>query len=163
MTTCVYDRRNKTIGVDSRNTDSAGAVYLTNKIERLPNGGFFLGSGHCLTISKVKYWAANDFADDERPEFGELFEEGAEEFSMSCLIISPDGEKVTLMDDEITPTVIEDDFVCIGSGSALAKGALAAGATVEQAVKIAIEYDGNSGGPYREHVIVPPAKRMKKR
>lgn len=155
MTTCIYDRRTKTLGADSRNTDSAGTVYELNKIEELPNGMFFLGSGHCYTISKVRYWAAMDFSEDERPEFNELFDEGAEDYSMTCIIISADGEKVIMMDDEITPMEIDDDFVCIGSGGGLAKGAMCAGATVEQALAIAKEHDGNTGGKLRTRVIVP--------
>lgn len=153
MTTCVFDVKTKTIAVDSRNTDSSGRVFLCDKIERLPGGRFFLGAGHLLTIAKVRGWALTNFAEEMRPDFEELFGERADDFSMSCLVISPDGTEVTLIDDEMTPQPVLDDYVTIGSGGSVALGALAAGATPEQAVEIAIRYDGNSGGPVKTYTI----------
>lgn len=149
MTAVAYDRRTKTIGADSRNTDSAGQVFTTDKIEKLPNGWYFLGSGHCLTINKVRDWACNKLSPKHVPDFDELFGERSDDFSMSCLIISPDGEKVILVDDEMAPMLLLDDLVAVGSGGPYARGALEAGATMEQAIAIAIRCDGNCGGPIR--------------
>lgn len=157
MTTILYDRPTKTIGVDSRNTDSAGQVFMCNKIEVLSTGWYFLGSGHCYTIEKARRWADTGLDPEEEPEFPELFDiDLKDDFGMSCLIISPDGETVTLIDDEMTPMVILDDVIGVGSGGAAARAARKAGASVERAVEIAIEDDGNSGGPVRTHVIVTP-------
>lgn len=158
MTTIAYHRPSKTIGVDSRNTDGSGVVFMCDKIEHLKNGYVFLGAGHCYPMSKVKYWASTGFSNDARPEFDELFSESREDYSMSCLIISPDGEEVTLMDDEITPTKVLDDIVTIGSGGPYARAALRAGASMEEAINIAIEYDGNSGGPVRTYTF-PSGKK----
>lgn len=153
MTTILYDRPTKTIAVDSRNTDSAGQVFMCNKIEFLESGWVFLGSGHCLTIDKVKQWARLHLHPDHRPDFDELFGERADDFGMSCLVISPDGTRVLLVDDEMAPTEVLDDIIAVGSGGPLARAARAAGATPEQAVEIAIRYDGNSGGPVRTHTF----------
>jgi hypothetical protein len=153
MTTIAYQRSTKTIGVDSKNTDSTGAVFLVNKIERLTDGRFFLGSGHLLTINQMYRWADVNFLEDRRPDFSELVGENADDYSSSCIIISKDGSIVSIIDDEMTPYVVEDDIITAGSGGSVARGALAAGATMEEAINIAIKYDSNSGGPVRTHVI----------
>lgn len=82
-----------------------------------------------------------------------LFGDKAEDYGMSCLVISADGETVTLIDNEMTPVVVEDEIVATGSGGIAAKAARLAGATVERAVEIAIMCDVNSGGPVRIHTI----------
>lgn len=131
---------------------------MCNKIEHLANGLIFLGAGHCYPMSKVKYWASKNFAEAHRPSFDELFAEDKDEYSMSCLIISADGERVILMDDEITPTEVLDEIVAVGSGGPYARAALRAGASMEEAINIAIEYDGNSGGPVRTYTF-PSGKK----
>ncbi len=147
MTVVAYDRKNGMIGADSRNTDSAGQVFTCNKIEELPNGWFFLGSGHCYTINKARVWAATGFDPEQQPNFDEFFGEMAEDFSMSCLVISPDGQKVLLIDEEMTPFEILDDLVAVGSGGAYARGALEAGASMKEAIQIAMRCDGSCGPP----------------
>jgi hypothetical protein len=128
-------------------------VFLVNKIERLTDGRFFLGSGHLLTINQMYRWADVNFLEDRRPDFSELVGENADDYSSSCIIISKDGSIVSIIDDEMTPYVVEDDIITAGSGGSVARGALAAGATMEEAINIAIKYDSNSGGPVRTHVI----------
>lgn len=126
---------------------------MCNKIEHLESGWIFLGSGHCLTIDKVKQWARAGLHPDHRPDFEELLGDRADDFAMSCLLISPTGEKVILVDDEMAPTEVLDDIIAVGSGGPLARAARAAGAEPEQAVEIAIRYDGNSGGPVRTYTF----------
>lgn len=153
MTTLIYDRSVKTIGVDSRNTDDSGQLFVTDKIELLTNGVYFLGSGHCYTICLAREWAQADFDPDKRPDFEVLFGEKAEDYGMSCLVISADGNEVTLIDNEMTPIVVKDEVVATGSGGIAAKAARLAGASIERAVEIAILCDVNSGGPVRTHTI----------
>lgn len=152
MTTLIYDRSVKTIGVDSKNTDASGQMFLCNKIDRLDNGDYFLGSGHLLTIGKAKRWANVGFSEDARPEFGELFTDN-DEFGMSCIIISKDGNKVTILDDEMEPWECLDTVIATGSGGVAARAARLAGASMERSVEIAIICDSNSGGPVVLHTI----------
>ncbi len=128
-------------------------MFTCNKIERLSDGRYFLGSGHCLTIGKARRWAEDHFSEGSRPEFGELFCENADNFGMSCLVISADGNTVTLIDDEMQPMIVTDEYLGVGSGGASARAALAAGASAQRAVEIAIQYDGNSGGPVQTLTI----------
>lgn len=154
MTTIAYDRRTKTIGADSRNTDGSDQIFSINKIERLSDGrGFFLGSGHCYSIALAKAWADTGFDPKKFPDWTFLLE-NKDEYGLSCLIISSDGNKVILFDDELTPMVVEDDIITTGSGGIAAKAALMAGATMEQAIEIAIHCDNNSGLPVRTYRII---------
>lgn len=154
MTTLLYDRPTRTIGVDSRNTDSAAQAFTCKKIEVMGNGNYFLGSGHLFTIAAAKRWAETGFDEEERPEFGVMFDsELREDYGFSCLIISADGEHTWLFDDELEPIEIFDEIIGLGSGGCPARAARMAGATVAQAVEIAILCDSNSGGPVVTHTI----------
>lgn len=65
---------------------------------------------------------------------------------LRAMIVRPNGE-VYLADDSVHFSgPIECDRYAIGSGSDYALGALAMGASAEQAVRIASEFDQNSGG-----------------
>lgn len=152
MTTCVYDRRSKTIVADTQNTDRTGGIYRTCKIERLKDGRYFLGSGNCFTIGITRRWAESGFCEAKRPEYGALFSD-PDEYSFSCLIISKDGSTVTIVDDEMEPMLINDEYYAIGSGGAYALGAMDAGATAQDAVAIAAARDNSTSGPYDVLVI----------
>lgn len=149
MTTLLVDRNAKSIAVDSKNTDDGGQVFLVNKIEYLKNGDYFLGSGHLLGISKAKRWADTGFNEKNRPEFGELFTDNADDYGFSCIIVSRDFRKITMFDSEMEHYEVLDDIVGTGSGGVAAKAARMAGASMYEAVKIAILCDSNSGGPVR--------------
>lgn len=163
MTTIAFSRRDGMIASDSRNTDSAGAVFSVAKIERLRDGRYFLGSGHLLTIGMARKWAEAKFSEAKRPDFGVLFCDDADNFSFSCLVISKDGQRAVLVDDEMQPQPVSDDLLAIGSGAAYAIGAMEAGLTPEDAVGIAIMHDGNSGGPVQVEYIgrTPEPKRAR--
>ena len=161
MTTIVFSRPHGKIVADSRNTDSAGAVFKVRKIERLDNGRYFLGAGHLYTIGLARDWAESDFSEDERPDFDVLYGDQGEDFAFSCLVISEDGRIAVLIDDEMQPQAVQDDFLAVGSGAAYAIGALEAGADPEEAVEIAISRDGNSGGPIQVEVIGPRLQAVK--
>jgi hypothetical protein len=147
MTTCLYDRREKIIVADTQNTDRVGAIYRTHKIERLKDGRYFLGSGHCHTIGLMRRWAEKKFAETARPECGVLLSD-VDEYAATCLVISEDGEEVWLVDDEMEPMVIDDYYIAIGSGASYAMGALDAGASACAAVAIAANRDPSTSAPY---------------
>lgn len=147
MTTIVYDRRTKTIVADTQNTDSSGAIFRTPKIEKLSNGGYFLGSGHCLPIGLARRWAETNFAETHRPDFTAVFDK-PDEFGFSCLVVSKDGNSVMLIDDETEPMVVLDAYMGVGSGCSYALGAMDAGATAQEAVAIASQRDCNTSGPF---------------
>lgn len=152
MTTIVYCLHTKTIAADSRNTDGAGAKWLVNKIEFLPDGSVFLGSGHLYTINQCKHWAKHGWKEEKRPDFT-FFLEDTDDRDFACLHISKDGSEVVLIDGEMCPQPVINNFMAIGSGAAYALGALEAGASAEEAVKIACNHDGASCLPVRTHTF----------
>jgi len=155
MTTIVVDLRSRVIATDSQNTDSVGTKYRCNKIERLSDGRYFLGSGHLLSIGKARRWAEHNFSERFRPEFGELFGETAAEFQFSCAVIDRQC-RVTLLDDEMEPQAITDDYFALGSGSGYALGAMDHGATAEEACRIACGRDIYTSAPIQVESMTFP-------
>ena len=152
MTTIAYHRATKTIAADTQNTDESGAKWRVKKIETLPDGSVFLGSGHLYTIAQCKHWAELEFDEHERPDFSYYLED-TEDRGFSCIWISADGEKVILIDGEMGPIEVIDDFVAIGSGAAYALGAMEAGADVVRAIEIACERDPSTSAPIHTHTF----------
>jgi len=149
MTAIVYDRRNKIIVADSQNTDRGGVMFRTNKIEKLKDGRYFMGAGNCYTIGITKRWADTGFDEDERPEYGAIFHD-PDEYTFSCIVVSKDGNTVILVDDEMQPMEVTDDYVAIGSGATYCLGALDAGADAYRAVEIACDRDGSVSRPIHQ-------------
>lgn len=159
MTTIAIDLKAMKIATDTQNTDSAGTAYRCRKVERLKNGSIFVGSGHLLSIGKAKRWAEKGFAEKDRPEWGELFGKYSDNFLFSCVVIAPDGA-VTLIDDEMEPQPVFDKHLALGTGGAFAVAAMDAGASVEDAVKIACKRDIYSSEPI-EVFSIPVFKSAK--
>jgi ATP-dependent protease HslVU (ClpYQ) peptidase subunit len=64
-------------------------------------------------------------------------------------IVFPNG-KLFVMNRAAVLVEFQSEFVAIGSGAAVALGAMAYGATAREAVRIAIEFDVYSGGEIQE-------------
>lgn len=161
MTTCVFSKPDKVVAADSQGTDSAGHKWRVNKIERITRGRTFLGSGHSRTIEQAKLWASKcdksgrPFSPKQEPDWG-YFLDDPEDRDFQVIVIDKDGERVWLLDSELTPMEVQGEFFAVGSGAAYALGALEAGASPAQAVAIAAKYDqftsfpisvGPLGGP----------------
>lgn len=73
---------------------------------------------------------------------------------LRAIIVRPGGEVFLSNDSLHLSGPIECDRYAIGSGSAYAFGAMHMGATAEQAVGAAIEFDIHSGGPVQ--ALLPP-------
>lgn len=159
MTTIIVDRVNQVIAADSQNTDCSDAIHRCNKIERLPNGDYFLGSGHNLTIALSKAWAATGFDPDEQPEWPEPIQN----YAFSSVILKPDGT-AWMLDDELAVFELLDKVIGIGSGSPYALGAMDAGASAEEAVMVACRRDLYTSEPVhleRMSFAKKPARRRR--
>lgn len=62
-----------------------------------------------------------------------------------ALVLRPD-RRVELWTANLVPNEVTEDYYAIGSGGAVAMGAMYCGATAEKAVEAAIKWDGNTGG-----------------
>ena len=159
MTTIAVDLRAMVIAADTQNTDRANVAYRCSKIERLSDGRYFLGSGHLLTIGKVRRWAEKNFSEEHRPDFEEMFGKRSDDFGFSCVVIGFDGRAV-LVDDEMEPQPLRDAYFAIGSGGAFAIGAMDAGASAEEAVRAACRRDLYTSEPIDvEKITFPKAKK----
>lgn len=150
MTTIVASRKHKAIAADSFNTDSNGMARLVNKIEKLKNGHYFLGSGHLRPLGLMKRWLDSNQDENLLPDLA-FVEEDPDEFGFSIIVVSPDMTKIVMFDDELEWYECLDPYVAIGSGAQYAIGALDAGASPEEAVKISCGRDQNTGEPV--HVL----------
>ena len=160
MTTIVYDLRSMLIAADTQCTDSANGKWRSHKIEKLANGDIFLGAGHELNISRARRWAHYRFDHKHRPEMPESVGEDKDDYDFSTILIQTDGT-VWLFDGELAPYRVTDEYAGIGSGASYAIGAMDAGATVEQAVRIACNRDPMSSGPV-DLVAIPPFCKTRK-
>lgn len=69
--------------------------------------------------------------------------EGDRDFS--ALIVDEEG--IWHLDQNYSMDLVQEPYMAVGSGGDAARGAMAAGATPEQAVEIACQIDSNSRGP----------------
>lgn len=147
MTTCIFDRRTKTIGADTQNTTPDGSIVRTRKVEKLTNGWYFLGSGHCYTIGLVRAWACTGFRAIDTPDWS-TFLEDTDEYGFCCIAIDPKTWTVYMVDNEMVPNTLLDEYVGCGSGAAYALGAMDHGATVAEALEIAAQRDPSTSAPF---------------
>jgi hypothetical protein len=155
MTTCVYSTLLKTAAADTQNTDGADQKWRVNKIEHLSNGGVFLGSGHCRTIQQAKQWAEVGFAQDSEPDWS-YYLEAPEDRDFQCIFVEAGGTVVWMIDGELSPMRVIDDYVAVGSGAAYALGAMDAGADPVRAVEIAAERDPSTSAPIHTYTFEEP-------
>ncbi len=85
-----------------------------------------------MTNAKVRDWFVNG-REGERP-VGDIH----------MILVPPEGP--ALMVNDFGESEICAPFYAIGSGYELAMGAMAMGASAEEAVRVAIQYDIHSGG-----------------
>lgn len=129
MTTIVADR--KGMAADKRLSGS-GAVFKMSKLHRV-NGSVIGFCGNAEQAFQFMEWRRNP---DAKPSFSEP--------NFEALELTADGQMLW-WGVEMIAIPIEDDHYAIGSGAAYALGAMAAGATVKEAIQIAAMYDANTG------------------
>ncbi|SFI84433.1 hypothetical protein [Albimonas pacifica] len=64
-----------------------------------------------------------------------------------ALLVSPEGA-ISFIETEGRPVPIKTEFAATGSGTTIAIGAMAAGASAERAVEIAAQRDAHTRGPF---------------
>ena len=142
MTTVCY--RDGILAADSAVTDGKTAVGTTKKFAVLDDGGVVTSVGGLSHEPTFFAWAKKGFPADDRPKLTDNFE-GAH--------IAPDG-KITWYSDDLEPYHFDHgEYWALGSGFQVALGALAAGATAEEACKIACKHDIYSSEPVNCHRV----------
>lgn len=128
MTTIAWD--GKTIAADRRSSYHGNP---SKKLRRMKDGSVCGGAGESEAIRQAISFLDNDR--DSMPSKGEqtilrVFADGRAEYTHEL------GERMA----------IELPYFAIGTGRDYAMGALAMGATAQQAVEIASRFDSDSGG-----------------
>ena len=108
------------------------------KIVRLPDGSLFGAAGWQPEIERAQNWLANGADPTIRPA-------KAEEADLEGILLKPDGSVWTVAHTfDVYRTNATTDAV--GSQKEFLYGAMAAGASAEEAVRLAIKCCGNAGG-----------------
>jgi hypothetical protein len=136
MTAIAY--RDGVMAADSMMTSDALVYGFTRKVVRSPDGGLAAPSGTAVTCHRFRQWfEAGNFSTDAD------FEPTTDD-PFYALIVGPSGEVFRFDNKYCYP--IRAPFHVLGCGERIMIGAMAAGATAEEAVRIAITYDRNCGG-----------------
>jgi ATP-dependent HslUV protease subunit HslV len=107
--------------------------FFAAKIYRA-GGSLFGGAGDSVPIEKFIAWKRGA----DRPEFGE-------EDNFTILELDRDG--LWMWDKNLVRLEVRNKFYAIGTGAQYAMGAMEAGATPAEAVKISARYDEHTGLP----------------
>lgn len=140
MTTIIADAKARIMACDSRMTGHL--IGHTKKVWRI-QGSLFGVSGRLASCTAfVNYLKLGDRT------------EGVEAPCMEhvrALVLTDGG--IYMYDGGPTPFKVDDRIWAVGSGSAAAMGAMAAGATPQEAIRIAAKYDEGTGGPVRTFAL----------
>lgn len=129
MTTIVCNR----LGMAADKRISGGPIFASTKIFRV-NGSLIGVAGNMEQALRFVEWRKTP---EQKPQF-------AEQVGFEALELRPDGVLVW-WGCEMVGVAIEDDYYAIGSGAALALGAMAMGATPKQAIQVASKWDVATG------------------
>ena len=137
MTTVAFDGR--VLAADR--LVSGGFPCSMGKIWKLKSGAYFTGCGSYDRMVEVADWLDKyDPADGDAkrpwlpPEQDTIF-----------ILVSPEGQGAWLSWPYLRPVTFPERRFAVGSGSEYAIGAMAAGVGAVKAVRIASEYDADTG------------------
>lgn len=143
MTTIATD--GKSIASDGQVTDNSIIEDLNRKkVHKLPDGRALGFAGCLISCEMFLEWIKDT---TQQPP------EGSDEFEA---VVIDGSDKVTVYNHRYSPLVMPTPY-CTGTGKQVALGAMMAGATPKQAVKLATKVDIYSGGTVREIKAKPSA------
>lgn len=132
MTIIVY--KSGVMCSDSQISASGIRSGTFKKIHKI-NGWLVGAAGTCEGMEGIFDWVREGMPEDAAKIGSEA----------GGILVSPEG-KVFHVEDALVPYEVTADFHVQGSAFGIATGALAMGATPEEAVRIAIKYDTGCGG-----------------
>lgn len=154
MTTVVY--RDGVLAFDSKCTDGdmyLGSVYKGRQTKKL----IMAGCGNVDEVMAVFDWLEAGGTEVLKKDFG------LHEREVEATVITVDKMgNVTLYESRLYPIQIDSLWYALGSGSAIATGALEMGASARKAVAVATKHDLGSGGSVRWFSCEDLSKKSKK-
>lgn len=160
MTTIVVDKRQRLMCSDNQNTlqNIAAPCQKVFRMATGPNKGTLVGTtgapGPCFIFM-------NWFTHHTQHNFEEAMDDNAilgltiPEDDFWCILLTPNN-KMLLVDQFFCPEELPVPYFAVGSGKGLAIGALDAGATPQEAIKIACKrdvYTSLCGKPMQEEYV----------
>ena len=139
MTTVAY--RDSVMAADSACFGSSLYQGEVDKLWVLPSVGLVGCCGEIGAMIQVIDWLQGKVDRGKKPEL-------PDDCDFEGLVVDPQGQ-VLHYDRHLVPIRITNAFHAIGSGRKLALGAMEAGASAEQAVRIACRYDHISREPVK--------------
>jgi hypothetical protein len=127
------------IAADSAVYDRGTLVGTCHKLTRLRDGTIITGTGGWDSLTTFREWYANG-PKSERPRLGDSFE---------AFVIKPNGASYWYGIAALPTRLNIGKFHALGSGYQIAMGAMAAGASAIEAVKIACKLDSGTEAPVR--------------
>jgi ATP-dependent HslUV protease subunit HslV len=128
--------RDGVMASDSLCTRGDHRLAQVTKIAKGADGSLLGVSGDALRCAEFLRWFAT----------GCIGEPEGDEWEIYAIVARPDGS-VGIIEDCCSPFPVEGPFFAAGSGADYAIGAMAAGASAEEAVRIAISHCITCGGP----------------
>lgn len=132
MTTIAFD--GKSIASDSGVWADETMICRMTKLHRLKNGSVVGFCGDAKEWLPAIQWLEGETENDKA------------KLGLCMLVVSPKG-KITQYEGTTPIRVSRTKYIAIGTGSAIALGALHHGATAVEAVRAAIAHDSKSVGP----------------
>ena len=109
----------------------------TKKVAKSPDGYLMGAAGDMIFVRKFIDWGMMEDREEYNPPVDK---------HSAGVLVTPQKE-ILLYEGTTNPTKILSDYICLGSGSAVALGAIYMGASAVEAVNAAIKYDGACEGP----------------
>lgn len=131
MTVIAY--RDGVMASDSLIVHGTRYTGTVKKVTKTKDGWLAGGAGQVSDVNQFLEWA--ETRDPETPPLEAL----------NALLVSPKGV-VYCVENDLAPYEVKAEFFSEGSGDQIAMGAMAMGASAEEAVKIAIKYNIGCGG-----------------
>lgn len=142
MTTIAF--RDGILAADTRGTDEGyhPGIYRTEKLFRVGEAVVATAGDDSTGMLFVDWFTARQKGKRVKPPAALVL--GAEGADFCVLVLM--GEGLFWADKWCRLIKVSDEFYAIGSGSPYAMGAMAKGATAEEAVRIAMRWDPHTGG-----------------
>lgn len=148
MTTIAY--RDRQIASDGQATCGDRIDQLDMKKVRKINGCLVAGAGRLTSVLQFfewfQEWSDAQLVQGESPHVKVFVPEGLNDEDFSGLVVFTDGVVFLYEGGRNSYEVTDRGYISIGSGSDYALAAMDAGASAEEAVKVAIKRDIYSGG-----------------
>ena len=135
MTTFAY--RDGILVSDSMVSTSVSLTVAgtARKVLKTKQGWLVAGAGNLRDVNRFFRWVEEGMDEDEAVKLENL--EG---------LVVKDRTTILQVDEALMPYVIDAEFHTGGQGASVALGALAMGATAEEAVRVAMKYSLGTGG-----------------